>query len=95
MTATQINTNGFTTSFLQGLKQGLRWFAKGMVAVALIVLAGLLAVMTAMAGLVIAGVALMLRLVGPKSDAKTYDIREDGNGLTLEARKTPRGWTVE
>lgn len=95
MTATQINPNGFGTSIIQGFQQGFRWFAKGMVAVALVILAGLLAVMTAIAGLVIAGVALMIRLIGPKTEARAFDVREDGEGLTLEARKTPRGWTVE
>lgn len=95
MTATQINPNSFLTSLMQGMRQGLRWFAKGMVAVSLVVLAGMLAVMTAIAGLVIAAVALMIRLIGPKAHPHTIEIKEDGEGLTLEARKTPRGWTVE
>ena len=95
MTATQINPNRFLTSLMQGLRQGLRWFAKGMVAMGLVVLAGMLAVMTAIAGLVIAAVALMIRLIGPKARPHAYEVKEDGEGLTLEARKTPRGWTVE
>ncbi|MEM7492921.1 MAG: hypothetical protein AAF296_06025 [Pseudomonadota bacterium] len=95
MTATQINPNGFTNSLIEGLKQGLSWFAKGLLAVALVVLAGLLAVMTAIVGMVIASAALLIRLMGPKNETGSFDVTEDGEGLTLEARKTARGWTVE
>lgn len=95
MTATQMNPNTLLSSIMQGMRQGLRWFAKGMVALALVVLAGILAVMTAIAGLVIASVALMIRLIGSKAQPQSYEVYEDGEGLTLEARKTPRGWTVE
>ena len=95
MTATQTNPNGFMMSFMQGLKQGLNWFAKGLIALALIVLAGLLAVMTAIAGMVIASAALLIRLTGSKRRSERYTVREDGEGLTHEASKTPRGWTVE
>ncbi|MEM1086148.1 MAG: hypothetical protein AAGH90_00340 [Pseudomonadota bacterium] len=95
MTATQPNPNRFLISSLEVLKQGLSWFAKGLIALALIVLAGLLAVMTAIAGMVIASAALLIRLTGSDRHADKYDVRQEGEGLTLEARKTPRGWTVE
>ncbi|MEO1643295.1 MAG: hypothetical protein AAFR74_08165 [Pseudomonadota bacterium] len=95
MTATQTNPNNFMISLINGLKQALTWFAKGLIALALVVLAGMLAVMTAIAGMVIASAALLIGLAGSKRRTEDYTVREDGEGLTLEARKTPRGWTVE
>lgn len=95
MTATQINPNGFMSTLIEYLKHGLSWSAKGLLAIALVVLAGLLAVMTAIAGMVIASAALLIRLTGSKANTGTFDVAEDGEGLTLEARKTARGWTVE
>lgn len=93
MTATHYPPNGFT----QSLSTGLRWLIKGALAMVLIILAGMLAVATAIAGLVIAAFALLIRFVGPfgTPTASAYDVQEDGEGLTLEAQKTPRGWTVE
>lgn len=96
MTATHAAPSGFPQNLFLAFQQGLRWFAKGLLAVALIMLAGLLAVMTAIAGLVIAAFALLIRMSGSKSESvQTYDVREDGEAITLEARRTPRGWTVE
>ncbi|MEM9053910.1 MAG: hypothetical protein AAGB16_01180 [Pseudomonadota bacterium] len=96
MTATHAAPSGFPQNLILAFQQGLRWFAKGMLAVALIMLAGLLAVMTAIAGLVLAAFALLVRISGSKADdVQTYDVREEGDAITLEARRTPRGWTVE
>jgi hypothetical protein len=71
--------------------------AKGVLAVAIIFMAGLIAVATAAAGIALAAFALILRLSGSKDrDSQThYEERAENGAVTLEARKTPRGWTVE
>ena len=56
--------------------------------------AGLFAVMTAIAGLILAGAALVMRFSGRRPTPAPRAPSED-EPLTLDARRTPRGWTVE
>ena len=60
----------------------------------LVLFASLLAVMTAIAGVLLASAALFMRYAGRKGPRTAA--REPGDEpLTLDARRTPRGWTVE
>ena len=70
---------------------------KGILAIAIIFMAGLIAVATAAAGIALAAFALMMRLSGSKqaSNGERYEERAENGTITLEAKKTPRGWTVE
>ncbi len=88
---------GWADGIQSSLGGVLSFFGKVILAAAIIVSAGVLAVMTAIAGLMIAGLALLMGLAGrrrrpnmPRSDANGFEA-----GRTLEARRTARGWTVE
>tara|TARA_R100001079_G_scaffold85174_1_gene47945 strand:- start:159 stop:437 length:279 start_codon:yes stop_codon:yes gene_type:complete len=60
----------------------------------LVLFAGLLAVMTAIAGVLLASAALFMRYAGRKGiRPHARDTAEEP--LILDARRTPRGWTVE
>jgi hypothetical protein len=56
--------------------------------------ASLVAMMTAFAGLMLAGAALLLRFVNVGQPAPV-PVRIKDAPVTLQARRTPRGWTVE
>ncbi len=73
------------------------FFAKGILAIAIVIMAGLIAVATAAAGIALADFALILRMSGSKaSEHQTrYEKNAENGTVTLEAKKTPRGWTVE
>jgi len=96
MTATQASPFGFPHAQLALLRQFGRWSVRGGVALAIIVLAGMLAVATAIAGLALALGAVMIQLFA-RAD-RTRPATAPGaakEGITLTARRTPRGWTVE
>ena len=97
MTATHTAPFGFPHNLLALLRRVGNLFAKGILAVAIIFMAGLIAVATAAAGIALAAFALILRLSGSKGDAPQtrYQENADNGTITLEAKKTPRGWTVE
>ena len=95
MTATQTAPFGFPHTQLAFLRRTFSLFIKTCLALAIIFAAGIIAVATAAAGIALALVALMMRVfVGPRGET---NVQEDANGqiITLEARKTPHGWTVE
>ena len=63
---------------------------------ALIVLvAGMIALMTAFAGLMLAATALVMRYLAPRQPQPVPAKASKGEPVTLNARRTPRGWTVE
>lgn len=100
MTATQTAPFGFPHNLLAFLRRAGSFALKAMLAIAIIFAAGIIAVATAAAGLALAAVALMMRLFGgtqdnPRQDKTHMHEHMDGEGITLDARKTPRGWTVE
>lgn len=97
MTATHTAPFGFPHNLLALLRRVGNVLTKGVLAVAIIFMAGLIAVATAAAGIALAAFALILRLSGSRSDAPETRFEETAeNGvITLEAKKTPRGWTVE
>jgi uncharacterized membrane protein YccF (DUF307 family) len=96
MTATQSAPLGFPENLFVFLRRIGVWLTKGILAIAIITMAGIIAIATAAAGIVLASIALMTRLSGKTNTSKTtYHETANGEGITLEARKTPRGWTVE
>ena len=96
MTATQTSPIGFPHNMYAMLRRIGLLLSKGVLAVAIIFIAGFIAIATAMVGLALAGAAILMRFFGGSHDTNTtYDEMVDGQGITLEARKTPRGWTVE
>lgn len=77
------------------LRAGLGFAAKILVGAVLVFFASLIAMMTAFAGLMLAAAALLLRYVAVRRPAHSGATRMDDAPITLEARRTPRGWTVE
>ncbi len=72
-----------------------RLFARLGVGVLLILLAGIVASVTAIAGVILAMAALVLRFGARRRAPVTIVTNDEGGAVTLEARHTPRGWTVE
>lgn len=97
MTASQTAPLGFPQNLIAMMRQITRLVVRGGVALALIFLAGMLAVMTAIAGITLALVAVLMRLFGNGDEGNIQTRSETGSDgtVTLDARKTPRGWTVE
>lgn len=61
----------------------------------LIIVAGMAAIMTAIAGVTLAAAALAMRYILPHRAARDPMAVPGDGTVTLEARRTPRGWTVE
>lgn len=96
MTASHTAPYGFPHNLYALLRRMGNLFAKGILAVAILFMAGIIAIATAAAGIALAAYALILRLSGSSSDERTQYRETAENGtITLEAKKTPRGWTVE
>ncbi len=79
---------------LASLRAGLGVAAQLFVGALLIFVASVVAMMTAFAGLMIAGAALLLRYAAVRQPAP-IPVRVKDAPVTLQARRTPRGWTVE
>ncbi len=69
-------------------------FAHVVIAAMLLAAAGLVAVMTAFAGLMLGTAALVMRFAARRSPAP-IPVSANHGPVTLNARRTPRGWTVE
>ena len=97
MTATHTAPLGFPENLFALLRQLGNLFAKGVLAIAIIFMAGLIAVATAAAGIALAAFAVILRLSGSKAEPNNtrFEEKADNGTITLEAKRTPRGWTVE
>ncbi|MEL6859758.1 MAG: hypothetical protein AAFO74_15325 [Pseudomonadota bacterium] len=97
MTATGTAPIGFPHNLLAMMRRLANLFAKGVLAVAIVLMAGVIAVATAAAGIALAIFAVILRLSGSSAEEQRTHYQESAeNGtITLEAKKTPRGWTVE
>lgn len=95
MTSTPTAPFGAPHAFYAFLRRTGNLLGKAFLAVALIFAAGIIAIATAAAGITLACVALLMRIfVGTRADSTVHENAE-GATMTLEARKTPRGWTVE
>ena len=82
---------------LTGLREAARFTLKAILALAIVFMAGVIAVVTAAIGLIVAAVAVLLKLASasrPTARRTTHD-ETDASGITLEAHRTARGWTVE
>ena len=75
-------------------RSGISLFIQVTIGMLLVAAAGIFALMTAIAGLILAGAALVMRFSGTRS-APAARSRSDDEPMTLDARRTPRGWTVE
>lgn len=92
MTQTAPHPAGF--DFATTLRAGLALFLQLMIGMMLVLTAGIVAVMTAIAGVLIGTAALVMRFAGGRRPRRrTEDTGQEA--VTLEARRTPRGWTVE
>ncbi|MFN4024815.1 MAG: hypothetical protein ACK4MQ_08280 [Hyphomonas sp.] len=81
------------TSFVTAFRAGAALMAQLLVGLLLILVAGMVALITALAGVALAAAALAMRFAALRASSETATGR--GDGVTLEARRTPRGWTVE
>ena len=97
MTATHTSPFGFPYNMLALMRRIGTLFAKTVLALAIVFMAGLIAVATAAAGIALAAFALILRLSGSTAGGRPmrYEETAENGTITLEAKKTPRGWTVE
>ena len=96
MTATQPAPMAFMTTLMSILRRGMTWIVQGLLAIAIIMVAGFIAIATAAAGIALALVAVFMRLLGRNQVQPTPRSTQASDGtITLEARETPRGWTVE
>ena len=97
MTATHSAPFGFPHTLFAFLRRMRNLFAKGVLAIAIVFMAGVIAVATAAAGIALAAFALILRLSGSSAEKRSthYEESAENGAMTLEAKKTPRGWTVE
>lgn len=77
---------------LASLRAGLGFLAQLLIGALLIFVASAVAMMTAFAGLMIAAAALLLRYAAVR---QPIPVRVKDAPVTLQARRTPRGWTVE
>lgn len=87
-------------TLVQKLRAGMVLVAKLGIAGLLIVAAGVLAVATAIAGLVIASIAILLRFIGRRTPLHGQTRQAERSttetgSITLDARPTAHGWTVE
>jgi hypothetical protein len=76
------------------LRAGFGLVAQLLIGALLIFVASAVAMMTAFAGLMIAGAALLLRYCAVRQPAPV-PVRVKDAPVTLQGRRTPRGWTVE
>ncbi|WP_291205986.1 hypothetical protein [Hyphomonas sp.] len=81
-----------TPDYLASLRAGLAFAAQVLIGAMLIFVASLVAMTTALAGLMLAGAALVLRYAAVR---QPVPVRVKDAPVTLQARRTPRGWTVE
>lgn len=95
---TKLPAQNLLDTLIANLRSGLTFMAKFAIAGLLIVFAGILTVAAAIAGLVIASIAILLRFVGrqrPTGGSSTHHDWTDAGTVTLEARRTNHGWRVE
>jgi hypothetical protein len=91
---TQAASSSGRFNIADALSSALSLVAQLCIGLLLVLFASLLAVMTAIAGVLLASAALFMRYAGRKGPRAAA--REPGDEpLTLDARRTPRGWTVE
>jgi hypothetical protein len=81
-------------SLLAALRMGVALAVQVLAGLMLVLVAGLVALVTAIAGITLAAAAIAMRLTASRQ-ARRSQTSPVAEGITLEARRTPRGWTVE
>lgn len=81
-------------SFFTALRSGAALVMQLLAGLLLVLVASMVAVVTAIAGLALAAAALAMRYAARRT-VSPADSGEAERAVTLEARRTPRGWTVE
>lgn len=87
--------SGFGQAAMDMIRGAGDWMRRLLIAFAVILAAGLLAVATAMFGLLLAAIAVLMRFTGRHYPQRPARASTSDAKITLEARRTPRGWTVE
>ena len=94
MTQTAQHNSGF--DFANALRGSLSLLVQVVIGLMLVLTAGIVAVMTAIAGVLLGAAALVMRFAaGGHPRSRTARDDRHSEPVTLEARRTPRGWTVE
>lgn len=92
---TQTAHHSFKPFMGDTLHAAISLLARILVGTLFVLIAGIVALMTAIAGLMLAAVALTMRFTRTRPVRKQRFSADGGDGITLDARRTPRGWTVE
>ncbi len=97
MTATQSAPLALASQLVFLLKRTSLWGLHALIALAIVMLAGFVAIATAATGLALAAFAILMRVLGRSQWARKVSEPHTAQNstITLDARKTPRGWTVE
>lgn len=93
MTRTAPHPHGF--DFAGTMRGGIALIVQVMIGMMLVLTAGIVAVMTAIAGVLLGAAALVMRFAAGGRRGHAPADRSQSEPMTLEARRTPRGWTVE
>lgn len=84
------------SSLFNALRMMVALGAQLLAGLMLILVAGLVALVTAIAGITLATAAIAMRLAASRKARSPESAAPMPEGaITLEARRTPRGWTVE
>ncbi len=95
MTATQTAPLGFPQNLFALFRRAGALFAKSALTILIVIMAGFMAVATAAAGLMLALLAILMNIFGSGDKRQAQPVGARSETVTLDARKTPRGWTVE
>lgn len=82
-------------SMLAALRLGAALIVQVLAGLLLVLVAGLVALVTAIAGITLAAAAIAMRLTASRRAGAPQTAQAADGAMTLEARRTPRGWTVE
>ena len=97
-THTQQRSSDLSGSLIAGLRRMVSLAARVVFSVLLIMSAGIVAIATAMAGLLLALAAIVFSLAGTRDRLRPYPVPARGassEGVVLDARRTSRGWRVD
>lgn len=77
------------------MRRGLAMLLKVIMGGMVVLAAGIMAVSLAMVGLILAAAAVVYRFIAGTPQAAPVQTSTDREGVILDARQTPHGWTVE
>lgn len=83
------------SELIASLRGGLAMVLKVIMGGMVVIAAGILAVAVAIVGLILAAVAVSYRMVAGQKKTAPAQPASEGDGIILDARPTPHGWTVE